>query len=193
MGSAETVNTNTSSTAGILNWNMNFGPILGLVGAAFCVYQDIRTRKISNQTNLIILCCGIVTVTLSNSLNEISLIGSLQSVLFSFLLAALISIPVYLVKALGGGDIKLFLALSVYLSINEVITLFVAALVWGTLMGIIKAILDKKHKLFFKNIQSLALKIKPNEEQLTKIPFSVALLLGFLTVLVLQKTNGVFL
>lgn len=166
---------------------------LGLVGVITCVVQDLKSRKISNTINLTILIVGCLSVLMTGLMSGLSLWGLLQQIIFSISVAIIISIPVYLLKALGGGDIKLFIALSVYLNTNQVITLFIASLVWGTLLGLFKAILDKKYLTFFKNIRGLTMAIKPTEDQLTKIPFSVALLFGYLSVWVIQRQNGVFL
>ena len=63
-------------------------------------------------------------------------LGPLQQMVFSVSVAIIISVPVYLLKALGGGDIKLFIALSVYL--NTTVITDLSPHLWGTLLGLFK-------------------------------------------------------
>jgi prepilin peptidase CpaA len=145
----------------------------------FAVWSDLKSRKISNRTNLIIFAIGILASLLHDPSNALELA-------LSVLTATAIIMPVYILKILGGGDAKLFIALSTFLTPQGVLECFVASLIWGSILGLLIVINKSQLSGFVSNIKMLFYRQKPANETLHKIPFSVAIAFAYLTHLVLR-------
>ncbi len=71
---------------------------------------------------------------------------SLTEIIIQAALITMILFPVYLVKGIGGGDLKLFTVISIFLPMGEMIGCLLGSFVIGTFMGIIKIIITGKPK-----------------------------------------------
>ena len=56
----------------------------------------------------------------------------------------LVLLPVYLIRGIGGGDLKLFAVLSMFLSSGELIGSVIIAFFIAAFIGIIKLFISKK-------------------------------------------------
>lgn len=147
--------------------------VLAVLG--YSVWEDLRSRKIKNKTVLISFAiCAVMAVTLGG-------LPALGWGLVSVMLALLASTPLFMAKVLGGGDVKIFAAVSVLLSAPEVVYTLLASLIWGALLGVLSAVLRGQGKALFQNVFAIFMRVKPQESQLHKIPYSVALLFGYLS------------
>lgn len=142
------------------------------------VANDLRERKVQNQIVLAGLIVGLVFMTATQGLS-----GLLISVI-SFLTAIAAVMPLYLMRIFGGGDAKLFLAVSVLLGWQEVLVTLFASIVWGSLLGVFQVLLKGEGKAFAHNILAIANRAKLPEQKTHKIPFTIALLFGYLSNLV---------
>jgi Flp pilus assembly protein protease CpaA len=88
-------------------------------------------------------------------------------------------IPTFLLRILGGGDIKLILVLSLYLSWLQSCEFIIYSFCWGALFGLIKTGLDRRLNLLFFDTLSLIKKQKNTDTNSNPIPFTVAIMLGF--------------
>ncbi len=153
------------------------------------VVDDLRSRKIHNQ--LVLVLAGI-------SILSSVLIGGwpmLQQGLWAALAAFGLCLPLVMMKALGGGDLKLLVAFGFSSQWTSIFWILVYAMVWGLLLGLIKSVLDGQLKAVLKNTLQLASGIlrkapAPTTNSLHHIPFSVALFFGWLTYLTLMQTKG---
>jgi Flp pilus assembly protein protease CpaA len=150
-----------------------------LVGLAFSLWSDLKNKTVSNKTNLIIFGVGLLFCLIEGP-------SQWMDFAISFLTAAAFALPAYYMKIFGGGDTKLFLALSPFLSGGGVLEVFVASVIWGAILGLILVISKSKLSDFIVNLKMLLLKQRPIEQNLHRMPFSVAITFGFLTHLVLQ-------
>ncbi len=146
---------------------------LALIGAS--VIDDFRSRKVHNSLNVTIFI-----VALIGSFIHLGFSGSTQ-ILVSIFAAISFCLPLYLMRALGGGDFKLLLALSPLMSWPAVGWTLVFSLVWGTVLGLMIVIVKGEMLSFLRNLTSLALRNPVAKENLHKMPYTVAILLGFLT------------
>lgn len=168
-----------------MEWNS-----LDIIGASLLlagVIDDLRSRKIHNSLILVLLFISVVSAYV--------LLGgrSWADPLYAFGLAFVFMIPLFGLKVWGGGDAKLFLAVSPLLIYQEMPIFLLMSFVWGALLGLLRAGLTGKLKMMAANLGSLFLHRKaPASEMLVKIPFSVALFFGFLSVIVLRSTGGLF-
>ena len=149
------------------------------MGIGYACWTDLRQKTISNQTNLILFLVGVVICLLKGP-------GVWMDLVVSLLTAATFALPAFYLKIFGGGDTKLFLALSPFLSGGGVLEVFAASVIWGSILGLILVISKSKLSDFLINMKMLFHKQKPSEQSLHRMPFSIAIAFGFLTHLVLQ-------
>ncbi len=141
------------------------------------VVDDLRSRKIHNKLILILLPFSLSFVVLLKGL-----IG-LKVGLISALLAFVIGVPLNLGRVIGGGDLKVLILFALTVNWITLSYSFFYSLPWALLLGVFKILFDKKFKDFLSNLFLIFLfKLKKtNTESLHTIPFSIALLLGWLS------------
>lgn len=137
-------------------------------------FFDLKTRRIPNAFNLIVL-----GVCFTLGLYQYGL-----SSLYFFAIATICFLPLYLLGALGGGDFKLFCALSFCFPLESNYQIFKFTLFWATLFAMVKLVLS----IDFKNIQiSSYLKMKElfskKKSDVYKLPFTLPYFLGWLSFL----------
>lgn len=170
-----------------MEWGM-----LDLIGALLLgagVIDDLRSRKIHNKLILIIGGLSLVSVYALPHDRDI-LHTTLQTLIapwLAFGLAFILTLPLFGLKVWGGGDAKLFLAVSPLLIWPEIPIFLLTSLAWGAVLGLIRILLSGRMMQMFANLSQLILHRQPvNEQHLTKVPFSVALFFGFLSVATLR-------
>lgn len=153
---------------------------LGLLAG---VVEDLRLRKVRNQVSVVVLVVGLTFVGITEGGS-----GLINSVV-SMMTAMACILPLYVLRALGGGDVKIFVAVASLLSWKAVLITILSSMIWGSLLGLFQVILKGQFKQFAENLLGIFMRSKPRAENLHKIPFTVALMFGFLTSLV--WTGGV--
>lgn len=149
--------------------------IICLLGLLYGAIEDLRTKKIKNLTNILILIVGVLV-----ALSPLSTTGW-TDIFISIAYAFALTLPLFFLKVLGGGDVKLFVAVSPLITSSGILYCWVASLIWGSLFGLILIVLNGRLSTFFTNMKLIYFKVKPPEASLQKIPFSIALLFGYLT------------
>lgn len=145
------------------------------------VVDDLRSKKIHNHLILFFIPLALLSVLIfkgSSSLLSMSLVSGLVSLL--------ISIPLYSLRMIGGGDVKLYLAVSLTWGLNTTILSFVYALPISVVFGLLRTLFKGEIKQFGVNILHLIRLKKVDHQKTQTFPFSAALFLGWLTYLVLQ-------
>ena len=163
-----------------MNWFLSV--IAGVILIAGIV-DDLRSRKIHNHLILFFIPLALLSVLVfkgGSALLSVSLISGLVSLL--------ISIPLYALRMIGGGDVKLYFAVSLTLGLNATLWSFVYALPISLVFGLIRTLLKGEIKQFGINILDLIRLRKVDAQKTQTFPFSVALFLGWLTYLVLQHS-----
>ena len=122
-----------------VNW-MQMGLSLALLTAA--VIDDLRSRKVHNQLLLIffVLTLGFILIMKGP--------GALLVSGLSLLTAVVATMPLYFLRAFGGGDVKLLFVLSLLLSWHEVLITLFSSLIWGSLLGLFQVMLKGPGKAF---------------------------------------------
>lgn len=152
------------------------------------VIEDIRTRKIRNNVALGALAVAFVTVLVMDGFS------GLAAGVFGLLTAAGILFPLYLVKILGAGDVKIFAAFGMSSDSSTVLFVAIASLFWAAILGVLQIILKGELGNLIANMKSLLLKREAIEKtKLHQIPYSVALLMGWLTHLTVLQAGGRFM
>lgn len=144
------------------------------------VVDDLRSRKVHNW--LAVLC---LVIGLASSFYFGGWYG-LQTGMLSAAVALAVSAPLFVFKIVGGGDIKLFVAFAASVSWTAALMTGFYSLIWGAIFGLLQALLQKQGSAVFKNIMTLTVERKTEGLSLHKIPFTVALLVGWLTTLKLE-------
>ena len=151
------------------------------------VVDDLRSQKIHNKLILFLLPIALIAVFLLKGFS------GLKVALISALLSLVISVPLNLGRLIGGGDLKILVLFSLTVDWMIFSYSFFYALPWALLLGIFKVVFDKKLKDFLSNLLLIFQFKKIKSEQLHTIPFSVALLLGWLSYCSLNgKFYGLF-
>ena len=162
------------------------------------VLDDLRSRKIHNRLILILAALALIFVfCFQINWNIEDLSQKNQLFIFAFLsqllmegaipvigksvLALGLTMPLVLMKVIGGGDMKLYVVLGFITSPRLLFFSLVFAIVWGGILGLIKSCLDKKMRTVLVNLWLLVQFKRPVSEKLTVFPFSVSLLMGWLT------------
>lgn len=156
-----------------LNWDGTFFTALALLGAS--VIDDLRSRKVHNWLVAAIFAAAVLSSLYLNSP------AAIPQMAVSFLAAAIFTIPLYFFKTLGGGDVKLLIAISPLFAWLDFGGLLIYSLFWGAILGLVSVLVRGEIKSFAQNLSGMALKNPIDPAKLHKIPFTVAILFGFLS------------
>jgi Flp pilus assembly protein protease CpaA len=141
-------------------------------------FTDFKFKKVQNWIVLSLLAIVIVHHAVAGQ-REIWNEGFL-----GFGTAILLCLPLYMAKALGGGDFKIFAVFGLAANPNAVLCTFLFSLFWGSALGIAKAIFAGQGKVFLENFKKILKLQKPDPQTVQKIPYTIALLLGWFTFLI---------
>lgn len=148
--------------------------------------DDLHSKKIHNT--LVVALGLIVLLTLSISAG----IDGLKQGGAGLMTALILCLPLFLISALGGGDVKLYAVFGLSTDWNTTLYVFIFSLICGALLGVFRAIISKQGlNLFLNTWQLVAGKFKknaaiPQASEMHKIPFTVAMFFGWLTYLSLN-------
>ena len=154
---------------------MIFNFLLPALILIVAIGDDLRSRKIHNSLILILGALAFLSVLIFQGVQGIF------PALAKLLIALGISIPLVLLKVIGGGDMKLYAVLALLLSPRILFLSLVCAFFWGAALGVIKVILDKKTSSMCINLLSVLKLQNPSADTLHSFPFSVSLFLGWLS------------
>lgn len=145
------------------------------------VVTDLYRRKVYNKLIVVFL-----VASFANHFMFLQGFDSLKFGLLSALLAFCFMVPLFVSKMLGGGDLKLLVVFALNITLPALIGTFIYSLFWGLVLGLVMIIVKKQGKGFLKNTFNIISFKKPEAENLHTIPYTVALLLGWLTNLSLE-------
>jgi Flp pilus assembly protein protease CpaA len=146
--------------------------------------DDLRSRKVHNVLVLFMLP-AVALASFYFRGYEGFLLGA-----GSFLLALIATIPLFTLGMLGGGDVKLFAVFALALDPVSMFWTLVYSVIWGALFGVTRATLQKQLMMLVKNTYRLTGKQRVQVQELHKIPYTFALLLGWFTQLTLMRAGG---
>lgn len=152
--------------------------VYGFVIAA--VITDWRFQKISNRLIVVGLTTGLIRRLLLEGAKGL-FIGAIQ-----ISLPVIILYPLFLIGALGAGDIKLFSLIGGFVNFKELTVCVIAAFVIGAVWSLLKLIFNgflvqsvKQGIVYLWNFLRGVRKTYPEEDNHT-IPFSLAVLGGLI-------------
>lgn len=163
---------------------LTLAPMLVLLIAAAVV--DVRTRRIPNALNGLLLLTGLASTTFYGS--GLTLGQSLAGMSAGFGLTFVL----FAINAMGGGDVKLFSALGAWLGAPRVTEVFAAAAIVGMLVVLGQAARDGRLRALFRSSTVIALNAvsgdlsappeEPRESGRKRLPYAVPTLIAVLIV-----------
>lgn len=141
-----------------------------LMQLVLAVYLDLKTAKFPNKFFISFLIFNVLLTILFRGGAGIT-VG-----LLTFGVAVLLLTPIYMVKILGGGDIKLMLAVSPVLLMDEFIGFLFMSFLWAGVFGLMRSLLGGNLRALLVNTLFMSKKITVATD---KIPFTVGILLGW--------------
>lgn len=140
------------------------------------VVDDLLTQKVHNWLFLSCLALAIGWSFYRGSTMGLG-IGSL-----GLLCALACFLPLVILNVVAAGDLKLMLAFGMATDWNITFYVFISSILWGGLLGLTKVLVSGNfitlfEQLIRKNVE------KKTEDGALKIPYTVALFLGWLTYL----------
>jgi prepilin peptidase CpaA len=144
------------------------------------VIDDLRSRKFHNW--LFLACCALalLSVLIVNGWT-----GLYLSV-FGFAAGIAVLLPFVLMGMIGAGDMKLMAAFGIVAGWNTVFSVAVMSLIWGAIFGVVKMAVSGQLKVLLNNMISIVTLNKRERLELHQIPYTIALLMGWLSHLVYQ-------
>ena len=151
---------------------------------------DLRYRRIPNWLNLVALLLGFAVHW-----------NSLPTALLGVGLALAVYLPLYLLRGMGAGDVKLMLALGAIAGPAHWFDIFVASALIGALLGIILALARRRFTHTLLNLQHIirelwhlraphdaAPQLDVRNPYALRLPHGVSIALGCLAVLAIPAT-----
>lgn len=148
------------------------------------VVDDLRSRKVHNKLVLVLALIGAAATLF---------VSGPQGLLWGLLAAScaiILCLPLVVTHILGAGDMKLLAAFGLTVQWNSVLWVVVYSLFWGALLGVFRSILRGEGKLLLQNTLKIAGRQNIEAQTLQKIPYTVALLFGWLTHISLVQVTG---
>jgi len=139
------------------------------------IVTDLRTRRVPNR--LLLAAFGFFLV-IGVALDGVSGLWPMVAALTAGVVCAM---PLYLIRAVGAGDVKLIFVISLLTPWDILMTSVVASLAWGALLGVSKALFSKQGLMLVSNLKGILQGRAPAQATMVQIPFTVALFFGFLT------------
>lgn len=141
-------------------WTVLAGLLLaGLLGVA--VWQDILTRRIPNW----LVLCGLIAGLACNAfvsqgsglfMAEGGGLGLWQS-LFGMLAGGALLLPLYLLRAMGAGDVKLMAALGAFFGPWQIVGVVLLTFLAGGVLALGAACISRKLRAVFDNLRLMLL------------------------------------
>lgn len=167
---------------------------LSVLVALLCcaVFFDVRNHRIPNWLVAVGLVCGL-------SLNSLLSAGlGFISALQGFGLGILLLLPLYLLRAMGAGDVKLMGMVGAFLGSQAIIGVTLLTFIAGGVLALLVALQTGQLKHMLANVRVViqgavmqaSLRQKPEIEMpqsAGKLPYAVAIAAGTLLFLVWQR------
>jgi Flp pilus assembly protein protease CpaA len=145
--------------------------------------DDLRSRKVHNALILAMLPFVFLLSFYFRGLDG-SLLG-----LGAMVGALIVTLPLFMLGILGGGDVKLFALFSFCLDPMSMFWTLIYSFLWGAAFGVTRAALQK-NLLSLVRTTYKASRQRVEKQELHKMPYTFSLLLGWFTQLTLLHAGG---
>lgn len=157
------------------------------------VESDLRAHRIPNVMVLLVLLAGVALNAAGPANGREGLFSQFPGALGASgaLLGALVGLalflPMYLLRAMGAGDVKLLAALGAFVGPVEVISLALSVLIAGGLLAVVRMLWARKSGLVFSNVMLVlgslgggARQFDPATQSAGRMPYALAFAGGLL-------------
>jgi prepilin peptidase CpaA len=162
----------------------NFGVMLPtLVATAILaagVVDDFRSRKFHNWLFLVCVAVAALSVLLAGGVQSFSI------ALLGLLAGVAVFLPLVMMKIIGAGDMKLMAAFGLAAGWDAVLQVAVFGLLWGAVFGVLATVFRGQGRVLVYNMFSIVMIRERKGLVLHKIPFTIAIFMGWLTFLTLR-------
>lgn len=148
------------------------------------VVDDLRSRKVHNS-----LVIGLFGAAALSQFAQFGVPG-LQQGAMGATAALLGCLPLVLARIVGAGDMKLLVAFGMATTWPATLTVLVWSLIWGAVLGLVRATVAGDMGRLLTSTYLLTTKTKPAEATLHKIPYTNALLFGWMSYLAITRNPG---
>lgn len=146
--------------------------------------DDFRSRKVHN-----VLVLSLFAVVIAGSLYFRGLEGTALG--FGTLFGALLlTVPLFMGRVLGGGDVKLFAVFSFCIDPASMFYTLLYSLVWGAVFGIMRAALQRELLTLVRSTYRVTRRQKLQPQEIHSIPYTFSLLLGWFTQVTMLHNGG---
>lgn len=135
---------------------------------------DLWTKKIPNPLLLAFTGVSLILVGTTQGL------GALPWALLKTLISFLFLLPIYILRIIGGGDVKLVLVLSIIMFLENLLYTVCVSFICGGILGLVKSVVDRKFYILLWNLRSILKREPYYRDNLNFFPFSVSLFLAWL-------------
>jgi prepilin peptidase CpaA len=161
-----------------MNWAVEV-PLAIILGIG--VIEDLRTKKVRNA--LILILAGLVTVGLVVTGG----VAALGQGILGLSTAFILTLPIVLVGAMGAGDMKLLMVFGLASDWGTTLETFLLSLVWGSILGLMKVAASSQLRQTIHNLYGFINKdFRVPKSEMTYVPFTVAFLMGWISVITLR-------
>ncbi len=167
------------------------------------VESDLREHRIPNVTVLFVLLAGVALNAAGPGNAREGLFsqfpGALgaSAALAGALVGLALFLPLYLLRAMGAGDVKLLAALGAFAGPVEVINLALSVLIAGGLLAIVRMLWARKSRLVFSNVMLVlsslgggARQFDPVTQTAARMPYALAFAGGLLAYAYWRLSGG---
>ncbi|KON81871.1 prepilin peptidase [Azoarcus sp. PA01] len=183
---------------------MLFSALIVLLGLA--VAHDLSTRRIPNHLVLLGLCVGLLlqltvrpgSYALAQETSEIGLASGLAGIAVGF--AALF--PLYALRAMGAGDVKLMMMVGAFLGPHQTFGVVVLTFLAGGVLAIGMALWQRSFRQLAANLRFMLTtsavraaggespRFEPLAQTAGRMPYAVAIAAGVVLQLILVRSGG---
>lgn len=149
------------------------------------MFDDLRSRKVHNS-----LVLTLFPLALMSSLYFRGFDGTLLG-LGAFILALVLTVPLFAGGVVGGGDVKLFAVFALCVDPSSMFHTLLYSVVWGAVFGFTRAATNRRLLVLVRNTMKVARSQRLRPQEIHKIPYTFALVLGWFTELTLLHAGGV--
>jgi len=174
-----------------------------LLAAAVC--SDLKSRRISNKLVLAGICAGcllnIILPEGSGFLSALPGAAGIDGALAGLATGFCLMLPMYLLRALGAGDVKLMAMVGAFLGSDATLRVVLATFIAGGVLALVVAVSGHQLRRLADNLRTMLLasyfKLAMNEmptmsampESAGKMPYAVAIAAGTLSCIAIRRSG----
>ncbi len=144
--------------------------LLPLSYLAIAVVDDLCFRKFHNWLFIALTLVGVIYVSFFAELTAMQALGG-------FVVGGALMLPLVIMGAIGAGDMKFMMCFGILMGTLKIFEIFVYALFWGALIGVLQSMLAGKLPELLANMKIMMHKLKPSKTQ--KIPYTIAIMMAW--------------